>query len=296
MVACCALWGGNAVAVKFASPAIPPLGVAACRFLFSVPILAAICWAAGQPVRVPFRHWRLLLGHGLISAVQIGSFNWGTSHSEAGRSSIFINIHPLIVAPLAWVVLGERMGRMGLAGLVSAAAGVALVLSSSFRGSRGNLGGDMVVIASGAVFAIQTILQKLTFPTIPPATLLFNQTVVALPVMLAVSGLVEGFATYQFTVESVAAVVFQGVAVSGFCFSIWLLLLGRYPATQLATAAFLTPMFGVGLGLWLRHEPLTGPLVVGGLLVGLGILLTSTDRAGHVPPANDVALPGEDAA
>lgn len=295
MVVCCAFWGGNAVAVKFATPAIPPFGVAAFRFLLSLPILAAICRATGQPASVPRRHWPLLLGHGLITAVQIGSFNWGTAHSAAGRSSIFINVHPLIVAPLAWVLLGERMGVLGIAGLGSAAAGVALVLSSSFSGASGHLVGDVVVLLSGMVFAVQTVLQKKTFPYIPPATLLFTQTLVAIPLFLLSSGLVEGFGTYHFTTPAVLALIYQGVAVSGFCFSVWLLLLGRYPAAQLATVAFVTPMFGVALGRWLQSEPLTPSLVVGGVLVGCGIFLTSSDRAGHVPPSRDVALPGEDA-
>ena len=43
MIVCCAFWGGNAVAVKFATPDLPPFGVAGFRFLLSLPILAAVC-------------------------------------------------------------------------------------------------------------------------------------------------------------------------------------------------------------------------------------------------------------
>ena len=294
MIICCAFWGGNAVAVKFATPELPPLAVAGFRFVLSLPVLAVVCRWVGQPLLVEARHWKLLLGHALITVAQIGTFNWGASHSAAGRSSIFINVHPLIVAPLAWSILGEKLGWRCLFGLSSAAVGVGLVLSSSFGGSDRYLGGDLVVLGSGAIFAVQTIWQKLTFSRIPPATLLLNQSVVAVPLFFLYSGLFEGFATYEFTTSVVLALVYQGIAVSGFCFSIWLLLLGRYPAAQLATVAFVTPMFGVGLGRWLRHEPLRPSLVIGGLLVGFGIYLTASDRAGHLAP-DDVELPGEDA-
>ena len=296
MVICCAFWGGNAVAVKFATPELPPFGVALFRFIMSLPILAVVCRFSGQPLWIDRRYGWMAIGHGFLTAIQIGTFNLGTSLSAAGRSSIFINIHPLIVAPLAWMILGETLGGIGISGLVSAAVGVGLVLSTSFGKTDGFLGGDMIVIGSGIVFAVQTILQKKTFPYIAPATLLFNQSLIAIPLFAAYSGIFEGFHTYRFTWTVVAALVYQGVAVSGFCFSVWLLLLRRYPAAQLATIAFVTPMFGVALGRWLNHDALSWQLIVGGLLVGFGIFLTSSDRAEHVPPQNDVALPGEDAA
>jgi len=294
MIACCAFWGGNAVAVKFATPDLPPFGIAAFRFILSLPVLAIVCRMVDQPLWVRPEHWRLLLGHAIITVVQIGSFNWGTSQSDAGPSSIFINVHPLIVAPLAWLLLGERLGWRTVVGLMSAAVGVAFVLSSSF-GTRGTLlVGSLVVLASGTIFAVQTIWQKTTFGRIAPATLLFNQSIVAIPVFLLYSGFAEGFETYRFTPRAVGALVYQGMAVSGFCFSVWMLLLKRYPAAQLATVAFMTPMFGVGFGTWLRNEPLTSGLVIGGLLVGFGIFMSSSDRAEHAKPG-DVELPGEDA-
>ena len=44
MFACCVLWGGNAVAVKFATPDLSPLGCAGIRFLIGLPVVA---WPAG---------------------------------------------------------------------------------------------------------------------------------------------------------------------------------------------------------------------------------------------------------
>lgn len=294
MIVCCAFWGGNAVAVKFATPDLPPFGVAGFRFILSLPILAAVCWMVKQPLWTrPENRW-LLLGHGLITAAQIGTFNWGTSHSTAGPSSIYINVHPLLVAPLAWWVLDEQLGWRCVAGLSAAAVGVGLVLASSFKNGAGDFVGALVVLASGGIFAVQTIFQKLSFSRIPPATLLFNQSIVAIPMFFLYSGLFEGFASYHFTTNAILALIYQGVAVSGFCFSIWMLLLKRYPAAQLATVAFVTPMFGVGFGRWFKAEALSWQLLLGGVLVGIGIFLTSSDRAGHARP-DSIELPGEDA-
>ncbi len=291
-VACCALWGGNAIAVKAAVPSIPPFGCAGLRFLLSLPVLVIVCRAMGQPLIVPRKRLGLVLVHALFTVTQIGMFNWGTSHSLAGRSSILINIHPLVVAPLAWPLLGERLGWRGWTGLLSATLGVLLLMLA--RGGGGGLTGDLVVIASGVIFAMQTIAQKKTFPIIPPTTLLLWQSIVALPLFFLYSALVEGLDSYHFTMNVFWGVVYQGLAVSGFCFTTWMLLLRAYPAGRLASVAFLTPLFGVALGNLVRGEALTPSLLMGGLLVGTGIYLTASDRvAHHVEP--DIGLPGDDA-
>jgi drug/metabolite transporter (DMT)-like permease len=285
-VLCCALWGGNAVAAKYciADGALPPIGGAGLRFAISLPIVGFVC-AQGRARFWPRRRdgWLLLL-HGGLTALQIGTFNLGTSLSEAGRSSVFINIHPLIVAPLAWLFLGEHLGTRGILGLGSAALGVGLILAKQLM-LGGGLKGDLIVLGSGLVFAVQTIAQKLTFPRIPSRTLLFSQSIVALALCMLWSALFEGPSSYHFTPEAVSGVIYQGLASSGICFSLWLILLSRYPAGRLVTIAFLTPLFGITMGSLMRGEPLTWQLAAGGGLVGLGIYLVAsgkpTEQAGR---------------
>jgi len=292
-VVCCLLWGGNAVAVKFAVPDFPPLGCAAIRFAIGLPVVALVVRFSGGSFRVARPLWGLLLIHGFMTALQIATFNWGTSHSEAGRSSVFINIHPLVVAPLAWLMLGERLGVRGLAGLAAAVGGVVILLAEPLR-KGGGLSGDLVVLGSGILFGFQTIAQKKTFPLIPPTTLLFAQSALATILSAIFSAIFEGPDAFHVTPSAIAGVLYQGLAVSGVCFALWMILLRRYPAGRLATVAFLTPLFGVGLGHITRGEALTVSLVMGGICVGLGIFLVASDRT--VRRADpDLALPGEDA-
>ena len=132
-VFCCVLWGGNSVATKFAiaDHALPPLGGATLRFAVSLPVVAWVCYRGGSGFGVPRRHWPLLALNAALAATQIATFNWGTSRSDAGRSSVFINVHPLVTAALAWLVLGEHLGTRGLVGLLTAASGVAVILARS---------------------------------------------------------------------------------------------------------------------------------------------------------------------
>jgi drug/metabolite transporter (DMT)-like permease len=292
-VFCCALWGGNAVAARLAIPDIPPIASSAMRFALGVPIIGLFCLWTKERLWPDRKYWPLLGLHAALATLQIGAFNWGTGHGEAGRSSVYINIHPLVVAPLAWAVLGERLGLRGVCGLTAAAAGVAVLLSEPLR-RGGGWSGDAVVLFAGVVFGFQTIAQKLTFPVIPPTTLLFSQSVLAIPLSAAASLAFERGDSYTISRTAVWAVLYQGVAVSGLCFTLWMILLRKYPAGRLATLAFLTPLFGVALGCMLRGEALTAALLAGGALVGLGIYLVASDRTAHHRPA-DLGLPGEDA-
>ncbi len=181
------------------------------------------------------------------------------------------------------------MGGRGVVGLLAAAGGVVVLLGRSFEAagpvsSPSEVVGDSVVLLSGVIFGVQTIVQKLTFPHISPLTLLFAQTSLAMPAFFAMSGLLEGFSTYHFTIPSVSGLLFQGLFASALCYSLWFALLTRYPAGRLATLAFLAPFFGVGLSVLLKGEPLTASLAAGGALVGLGIYLVASAKAEQPAP------------
>jgi drug/metabolite transporter (DMT)-like permease len=288
-IACCALWGGNAVAVKFSVPDLPPLVCAGLRFVIGIPFIALVCLRSRQPLWVRPSHLGLAGVHAILTVVQIGSFNWGTNLSLAGRASVLINIHPLVVAPLAALYLHEHLGGRGRLGLISAALGVGLLLGSSYFGQGGLVGtgllGDLAVVASGVIFGIQTIIQKKTFPLIPPTTLLLTQSILALPLFLVLSLVFEGVGSYRFRAHSVWGLVYQGVAALGVCYTLWFWLLRHYPVGHLATLAFLTPLFGIGFSRVFQGELLSWPLVCAAAGVGLGIYLVASDRSAAAPAA-----------
>lgn len=278
---CCLFWGGNAVAAKITVSAanMPPIGSAGFRFLLSLPVIAWVGYRVGAPLRVARRDWWLVAAHGALAAIQIGGFNWGTSLSQAGRSSVFINIHPLVVAPLATLLLGEKLGFRGILGLLSAAVGVVVLLAKPIlSGGGGGLTGDLIVLGAGVVFGLQTIAQKKTFPIIAPTTLLLLQSAVAAPISFAFSYWFEGLETYHFTPSALCGLLYQGFVVSGLTFSLWMILLRRYLAGQLAAVSFMTPLFGIALGTLIRGEPITLTLIIGSTAVGLGIYLAASDR------------------
>jgi drug/metabolite transporter (DMT)-like permease len=275
-VCCCAFWGANTVAVKFTVLHIPPVGCAGLRFLGSLAVIAAWCRLDGTSLRFQWRDFWPLAVNAVLTFFQMAAFNWGTAHTHAGRSSVFLNVHPFVVAPLALLWLGEPVGWRAIVGLALAGGGVAVLFDQSPGASAGaSPAGDMAVLVSGALIGAGTVYQKVLLARMKPNYLLFWQMALAVPLFLMYSGCAEGFETYRFNAESLAGLAFQSLLVSGFCFIVWMALLRRYPANQLAAFGFLTPCFGIACGHMCRGEPLGISVLAGCGLVGVGLYLVT---------------------
>jgi glutaminase len=76
----------------------------------------------------------------------------------------------------------------------------------------------------------------------------------------------------------------------------WMWLLRHYPATQMSSFTFLTPVFALVFGVLLLHEPLTAQLVLALLGVAAGIVLVNrvsqAQAAGGSAKADILALMG----
>ena len=72
---------------------------------------------------------------------------------------------------------------------------------------------------------------------------------------------------------------FQSLVVSFASFLVWFWLLRTYLASRLGVFSFLTPLFGVLLGVWLLGEAIEPRFVAGSVLVLAGIGLVNA-RAG----------------
>jgi drug/metabolite transporter (DMT)-like permease len=286
---CAVLWGGNAVALKVTTAVIGPVACAGWRFTLSLPIVALFAWFEGISLRPQRQAMVPILINALFLLVQIATFNIGTSLTEAGRASVLINIHPFVVAPLAWFFLGERLRWYGIFGLVLAAIGVGWLCREHLPGLESATTGDVILVGSAVLLGVQSIYQKFTLQRVRGTVLLFWQTVVAVPFFFLASFQFEDRSGFPDQLHAQLGLLYQGIAVSGLCFIMWFILLRRYPVSQVASIGFLVPIFGVASGMMFLNERLTFTLAGSTALVGLGIYLVTR---GRVAPSPSTAVDG----
>ncbi|MFQ6672373.1 MAG: DMT family transporter, partial [Candidatus Tectimicrobiota bacterium] len=206
------LWGGNVVAIKVGLRGLPPLGMAALRFVLAGLFLAA--WMRAQAI--PFRPARREMLHhtinGLSFAAQIALFYIGVKHTSASHASLLINSNPFFVLLLAhFFVIGDRLTAQKLSGLTLAFIGVAFLFADQMMGGRWL--GNALILGSAALLGGRIVYVKRLIATIEPSRVVFWQMIVGVPLFLWASRLTEGGYAWHFFPAVTVAVLFQGLVV-----------------------------------------------------------------------------------
>ena len=279
LVACCAVWGFQQILIKFAGREIPPLWQASVRMAGATALLWLWCQFRG--VKLFNRDGSLQGGLivGLLFAAEFCLIYLGLQHTSASRLTVFLYTSPFWVAVLLpRFVPSEKLRRIQWVGLVIAFGAVGIAFSEAFlHGSApGQWKGDAMGLAAGMFWGLTTIAIRTTkVASIQAEKSLFYQlsvTAVVCPVLSLALG-----ETWSFDYSALAwGSVFLQTAVGAFAsYLAWMWMLRHYPATQMSTFTFLTPLFALVFGVVLLGEPLTLQLVLALVGVAAGIVLVS---------------------
>jgi len=271
------LWGINTVSIKIALGVLPPLLTAGIRFVISLPLIGLWARLRHIPLRpVPGETKKLLLLTFLF-VFQICMLYAGTSRTLASRATLFIFTYPFFTTVFAhYMIGGDRLNAGKVAGLALAFGGVVLVFAESLStGSFATLTGDLMVLISGMAVGFRFVYTKQLTRGIPPVKLVFWQALMSLPFWFAASAVLERPGALQLNGEVLAALLYQGLVVAGFCFIVWTVLLHRYSASGLTVFAFLSPVSGVAVSSLLLSEPLSTALLAALVLIAGGIALVN---------------------
>ena len=279
LVACCAFWGFQQILIKFASREIAPLWQASVRMAGATTLLWLWCQFRG--VKLFQRDGSLKGGLlvGLLFAAEFCLIYLGLQHTSASRLTVFLYTSPFWVAVLLpRFVPSEKLRKIQWIGLVIAFSAVGIAFSEAFlHGSGpGQWKGDAMGLAAGMFWGLTTIAIRTTkIATVAAEKSLFYQlsvTALVCPVLSLALGETWGFDYSALAWGS----VFLQTAVGAFAsYLAWMWMLRHYPATQMSTFTFLTPLFALVFGVVLLGEPLTLQLVLALMGVAAGIVLVS---------------------
>ena len=278
MIALCATWGLNQVAVKLANSGISPILQAGLRSLGA----AGLVWLWSALRGVPLTRSDGTLGVGvlvgLMFGVEFALIYVGLEYTTASRSVIFLYTSPFVVAIGSHrFVPGERLRALQVVGLVAAFAGVALAVADGLTlPSRRELIGDFMVLAAGIIWGATTVVVKTSrLIAISPNKTLFYQLAVSGVFLVPVSLSMAERGVFAPTPIVLASFAFQTVLVAFVTYLVWFWLITRYPAGRLAVFSFLTPLLGMAAGALILGERITIMLAFASALVALGIYLVN---------------------
>lgn len=285
------IWGVNFVAIDLGLQDTPPLVLVALRFaLVAVPLVFF--------VRRPAAPWRVIAGVGLfMSAGQFGLlFTAMHLGLPAGLAAVVLQCQMVFTLAIGAFVLKERPNRMQIIGAVVALAGLAVVALGRFEGVGAVAGAAAVVpllicVAAGLSWGVGNVIARSATGASGFGIVVWSALVVPLP-MIGLSMLFDGPAAVgdAFTTigwPTIVSVAFTAGFASLIGYSIWNMLLGRYPAALVAPFALLVPPVGlVAAALLLSEVPNTFELFGSALLIGgvaVGQVRRRATAAGGTP-------------
>jgi len=267
----CTLWGGLVVSVKVGLQGVPPILLAALRF--GVALVTIYVWTrlVGRSLYVAPGDRLIIVMPALILVAMILFLNFGTGYTSGSHAVLFMQTYPLFVAAIShYLIQGDQLNLKKGVGLIIAGLGMSLTIYDEMDGAASPLG-DVLVLLSSLFLAIQIMMNKVLVRRIAPVSVIFWQQVIVFPVFSVLWVFLEWDMPVKLSPSIIAAIVYQGAVVAGFCFLVWIRLLQRHSATQISSFFFTTPLFGVILSWLILGDTVTPYLSAGMVLLAVGL-------------------------
>jgi drug/metabolite transporter (DMT)-like permease len=180
------------------------------------------------------------------------------------------------------LVPSEKLRPAQWLGLLIAFAAVAVAFSEGFSGTTTarQLRGDALALAGGTFWGLTTlVIRGSVLAKANAEKTLFYQvavTAIAAPLLSLVLGERWSLSYSTYAWGSLAVQTAVGAFAS---YLTWMWLLRHYPATQMSSFTFLTPVFALVMGVALLNEPLTIQLMLALCGVAVGIVLVNRKSA-----------------
>ena len=281
MLILCLIWGLQQVVLKAAAPDIAPLLQIALRSGIAALLVGLLMFWRGERISLADGTWRPGLLVGFLFALEFLLVGEGLRHTSASHLVVFLYTAPIFAAlGLHWKLPAERLELLQWLGIALAFAGI--VLTFFWRSQQPGAGaptnilwGDFLALLAGIAWAATTVVVRCSCLARASATQTLLYQLVAAFVLLLLAAVGLGQTAINYTPLLWGSLLFQSLVVSFASFLVWFWLLRHYLASRLGVFSFMTPLFGMGFGVWLLNEPLEASFLVGALLVLAGIVLVS---------------------
>ena len=268
------IWSSGFVVAKYAAPHAEPLsflvvryaGVIALMLLLAVPARAA--WPRGRAVA-----HLAVAGIGIQAGYLGGVWTAVAAGMPAGVAALVVNLQPVLTAGIAGL-LGQRLGRVQVVGLLLGFVGVAMVVSSKLTTAGITpLTVGLTVLALLTITA-GTLYQKQFCPEFDLRTGQVVQFLASIAVTLPFALAFESF-RLDWTPQLIGALGWSVLVLTGGGISLLFLMLRRGAAAQVTSYFYLVPGITALLAYVMFGETL-GPTAIAGMLVAvLGVALAT---------------------
>jgi drug/metabolite transporter (DMT)-like permease len=285
------VWGSTFLAIRIGVHEVPPLLLAAIRFVIAGLVLYG--WMIARGERSPSRQqWMsVLLLAFLIFLVDYGLLFWAEQHVPSGIAAVMLATIPVFMALSEIVFLRtQRLTFRLTVALLIGLGGVAVLMSRSLvlGGAPIDTAGAVALLIASISWSIASILtRKLPLP--PSKVMSSGAQMLAGGLMLALASAAAGeFHRFQPATVSRGAwlsLLYLIVAGSIIGFTAYVWLIHHESPTKVGTYAYVNPVVAVLIGYFFGGEALGLRTILGTLFVLISVVVITTTRKAVAVPA-----------
>lgn len=275
LVFCYAMWGGGMIAMKFALASFSVNQVVSARVAFAAAfyLLLLPSWR-----KIPYQKgdWKYLCALVVFEPCLFFMFEtFSMRYTTASQGGVIAACFPVCTAILAWIFLGEKMGKVAMGAIVLAVVGVAgssWFASGDSRAPNPLLGNMLMfgAVLSSSAYAVcaRYITRRYSFLAVS-AVQAIGGTVAFLPLLL--------FEDWPVTVtpDAWGGLLYMGIGVGIMVYLCFNFALQRLKAGLVALFGNLIPIFTLLFARLILHEEINLPQ-----LAFIGLTITGVIIAG----------------
>ena len=267
------LWSTSFVATKMAYESFSPLTLGACRFIIASLALTMLVRIWGGFIIPPAKDLLLLSVSGLLGiTLYFAMENIGVNMTSASNAALIVASYPAITILLERCCYGISISWVKGVGIALAAIGVYIIsISTSDAGGERQLLGNIILIATGIVWALYNFATRSVINKYPAITVSFYQTIAGTIAFIPLAAI--EYPEWRLpSTQSWLVLLYLGLFCSVAAFMLYNYGLRRLSAGAAVTLMNLVPVFGVIFSVLLLDESVHASQLLGGIIVIVGVI------------------------
>ncbi len=271
------MWSSAFTSARVIVEYAPPLSALALRFLISGIIGVAIAWMLGQSARLTRTQWLGVVIFGVCqNALYLGLNFVAMQTIPASLAAIIASTMPLLVALAGWVVFGNTVRPLSIAGLIAGVIGVVLIMGARLQGGADVYG--LVLCLIGVVSLTVATLAVLGASSGGNVLMIVGLQMLVGSALLWIPALTIEVWDVTWNWQLVVAFVYTTLVPGLAATLVWFLLVGRIGAVKASTFHFLNPFLGVAIAAALLGETIGALDILGVAIIAGGILAVQLSK------------------
>ena len=273
------IWGGMYVVSKVVLEVIPPFSLLASRLILGAITLGIVIFFLGKTKFTKRQFINSFLVGVVGYGISLGFQFVGTKLSTASNGALVTSATPAFVLLFAPLLLKEKTTTRGVIALVISSLGVVAVIDPRTADFSSSLfAGNLSLLAAALTWALYSVLVRKVSQS---ADLLVSSAIMlvgGIPSSLLFSYFeIKSLGIGEITSGVILGVLFIGIVSTAIAMYLWNFAFAQLPASAASLTFFAQPAVGTLLGWFFLGEKITPLFLLGGILIGIGLVISSIE-------------------